>query len=241
VKTSRVASFSAQVAAAAVALLAIGPSIAMAGLSPPLVGFYLFLLGGLLGLLALVLGALGLLFTRPSTGRAGRGRALLGAGLGLVILGLLGAAGGASRGVPPINDITTSPGDPPAFVAARDLGPNRGRDMSYPGESFAAQQRAGYPDLAPIRLPRHPDQVFQDVSRAMQDQGLRITRRDPAAGALEATETSRIFRFVDDVVVRIRPAAGGSVVDVRSKSRDGRSDLGANAARIRRLRDALVD
>ena len=95
-QTSRVASFSTQVAAAAVALLAIGPAIAMARLSPPMVGFYVFLLGGLLGLCSVVLGALGLLFTRPSTGRAGRGRALLGAGLGLVVLGMLGAAGGVS-------------------------------------------------------------------------------------------------------------------------------------------------
>jgi uncharacterized protein (DUF1499 family) len=241
VQTSRIASFSAQVAATAVALLAIGPAIAMAGLSPPMVGFYVFLLGGLLGLFAVVLGALGLLLTRPSTGRAGRGRALLGAGLGLVVLGLLAGVGGGSRDVPPINDITTSPSDPPLFVAALDLGPNRGRDMTYPGESFATQQRVGYPDLAPVAIPRHPDQVFQDVSRAMQDQGLQITRRDPDAGALEATDTSRVFRFVDDIVVRIRPAAGGAVVDVRSKSRDGRSDLGANAARIRGLRDALVD
>ncbi|MCA6329217.1 MAG: DUF1499 domain-containing protein, partial [Phenylobacterium sp.] len=37
----------------------------------------------------------------------------------------------------------------------------------------------------------------------------------------------------DDVAVRIRPSAtGGSVVDVRSTSRVGLSDLGANAKRI---------
>jgi len=213
----------------------------MAQLSPPIVGFYVFLLGGLVGLLSIVLGALGLLFTRPSTGRAGRGRALLGAGLGIVVLGLLGVTGGGSGDVPPINDITTSLTEPPVFVAALDLGPNRGRDMTYPGEAFATQQRAGYPDLAPIAVSRHPQQVFQDVSRAMQDRGWELTRRDPDAGALEATDTSSVFRFVDDIVVRIRPATGGAVVDVRSKSRDGRSDLGANAARIRGLRDALVD
>jgi uncharacterized protein (DUF1499 family) len=59
---------------------------------------------------------------------------------------------------------------------------------------------------------------------------------DPAGGTLLARETSTIFRFVDDVVVRVRPAAGGgSIVDVRSKSRVGRGDIGANAARIRRF------
>jgi len=64
-------------------------------------------------------------------------------------------------------------------------------------------------------------------------------RADPAAGTIEATDTSRIFRFVDDIVVRIRPEAEGARIDVRSKSREGKGDLGANAARIRRLRDAL--
>ena len=52
--------------------------------------------------------------------------------------------------------------------------------------------------------------------------------------------TTRIFRFVDDVVVRVRPAeGGGAIVDVRSKSRDGRGDLGANAARIRAFAEKL--
>jgi uncharacterized protein (DUF1499 family) len=53
--------------------------------------------------------------------------------------------------------------------------------------------------------------------------------------AIEAYDTSALFRFVDDVAVRIRGAEGGSVVDVRSTSRVGVSDLGANARRIREL------
>ena len=48
-----------------------------------------------------------------------------------------------------------------------------------------------------------------------------------------------MFHFVDDISVRIRPAAGGSRIDIRSKSRDGQGDIGANAARIRTFRDAL--
>ncbi len=60
-------------------------------------------------------------------------------------------------------------------------------------------------------------------------------------GVFEAVEVTRIFRFVDDIVVRVRmsPGGNGSVVDVRSKSRDGRGDLGANAARIRAFAAAL--
>jgi uncharacterized protein (DUF1499 family) len=49
-----------------------------------------------------------------------------------------------------------------------------------------------------------------------------------------------VFRFVDDVLVRVRPAdGGGALVDVRSKSRDGRGDLGVNAARIRAFAEKL--
>ena len=53
---------------------------------------------------------------------------------------------------------------------------------------------------------------------------------------LEATDTTLFFRFKDDVVVRIRPdpaRAGGSIVDMRSISRVGVSDVGVNAKRIR--------
>jgi uncharacterized protein (DUF1499 family) len=50
---------------------------------------------------------------------------------------------------------------------------------------------------------------------------------------IEATATTRLFGFKDDIVVRIRPAPQGSRLDIRSVSRVGRSDLGVNAQRIR--------
>ena len=52
--------------------------------------------------------------------------------------------------------------------------------------------------------------------------------------------TSKLFHFQDDIVVRVRPGAdGGSLVDMRSKSRVGQGDMGANAARIRQFMVAL--
>jgi len=48
-----------------------------------------------------------------------------------------------------------------------------------------------------------------------------------------------MVRFKDDVVVRVAPATNGSRIDVRSVSRVGRSDLGANARRIRMFLTAL--
>jgi len=41
-----------------------------------------------------------------------------------------------------------------------------------------------------------------------------------------------VFHFVDDLVIRVRPDGGGSRVDVRSRSRVGVGDMGANAKRV---------
>jgi uncharacterized protein (DUF1499 family) len=52
---------------------------------------------------------------------------------------------------------------------------------------------------------------------------------------VEATDTTFLFGFKDDVVVRVRPTGEGSVIDVRSLSREGGSDFGVNTNRVRAL------
>jgi len=136
-------------------------------------------------------------------------------------------------GVPPIHDITTDPDDPPAFLdlaPARAAAPNA---VDYPGEAFARQQRAAYPDVAPLELADTPAAAFRRAQRAAAEMGWEIVTADPADGRIEAVATTRWFGFRDDVVVRVTPTADGSRIDVRSASRVGRGDLGANAARIR--------
>ena len=236
-RTSRTAAWALRLGGAGLALLGIGPALTHLGLTQPMQGFLVFQLGLLLGLVTLVLSCIGLWATRG--GAPGRAQALAGFGLGALVLAVVAFSARDGAGVPPINDITTNPDDPPVFVAAAELGPNRGRDMSYPGKEFAAQQIAAYADLEPARFDASPDKVFAAVRAAAVDLDWQIVGEDAEAGRLEATETTRIFRFVDDVVVRVRPDGEGSVVDVRSKSRDGRGDLGANATRIRALLDAL--
>ena len=105
--------------------------------------------------------------------------------------------------------------------------------MAYPGPSFAEQQRAGYPELAPLPMAGSPDDVFKRVEAAARQMPTwQITRRDPAAHALEGVDTTALFQFQDDFVIEVRPQGSGSVVQMRSKSRDGKGDIGANAARI---------
>jgi uncharacterized protein (DUF1499 family) len=229
--TSRVASAARLVGLAGVGLFALGPLAIQLGLASPFVGFRIFGLGLLAGLLALVLGLVGLATTRASSGRAGRAHALTGLLLGAAVVACVAVAAGPGIGVPAINDITTDPSDPPVFAD-----PAR----SYPGEEFARAQRAAYPDLAPIRFEGTPDAAFAAALAAAGRLGWEIVRQDAEEGTFEATDTTVVFRFVDDVAVRVRPDGGGAKIDVRSKSRDGKGDLGANAARIRALRDALA-
>jgi hypothetical protein len=137
-----------------------------------------------------------------------------------------------AKSVPPIHDITTDTDDPPAFAAllAARAG---GNPSEYGGPEIAAQQRAAYPDLTGAVLPEPPARAFERARQAAEALGWEIRSGDLAEGRLEATDTTFWFGFKDDVVVRVRPEAGGSRIDVRSVSRVGVSDIGTNARRIR--------
>jgi uncharacterized protein (DUF1499 family) len=203
-----------------------------AGVTKPFVGFRIFGFGLLASVPILVLSIVAMIRTRGAARREGRRNALratLLSGALLVLFAVLAAPGAQ---VPAINDITTDPDDAPAFVEALQAPENQGRDPGYPATN-APLQRAAYPDLAPIVLKDPPDAAYAAAQRAATALGWTVVRSDPAGGALEATQTSRLFLFVDDVVVRVKPEDAGSRIDVRSRSRVGKGDVGANAARIR--------
>ena len=145
-----------------------------------------------------------------------------------------------AKSVPPIHDITTDLEHPPEFVALRALRERTPNGARYGGEAVAAAQRTAYPDVRPLLLSIPPDGAFGLIEATAKDQGWEIAAAVPAEGRLEATDTTRWFRFKDDIVVRVAPALNGSRVDVRSVSRIGRSDLGANARRIRAFLAALA-
>ena len=71
--------------------------------------------------------------------------------------------------------------------------------------------------------------------------GWEIVAAEPDRGRIEATATTFWFRFKDDVVIRLTPRGYGTYVDVRSKSRIGGGDMGANANRIRRFLQRLTE
>jgi uncharacterized protein (DUF1499 family) len=135
--------------------------------------------------------------------------------------------------VPPIHDITTDTEDPPQFVALLPVRQNTPNGPEYGGKKIASQQKTAYPDIQPHQLAITPAAAFDRALRAARNMGWEIIAAVSQEGRIEATATTRWFRFKDDVVIRVKPLGTGSRVDVRSKSRLGRSDLGANAKRIR--------
>jgi uncharacterized protein (DUF1499 family) len=138
-----------------------------------------------------------------------------------------------AKAVPPIHDITTDTFDPPVFVALlaeRNKSPN---GASYGGPEVAALQQKGYPDIKSLVVKTAPAETVQRALDAARSLGWEVVSIDPPSGRIEATDTTSFFGFKDDIVVRVRPDAGGSRVDVRSVSRVGKSDIGANAARVR--------
>jgi uncharacterized protein (DUF1499 family) len=140
-----------------------------------------------------------------------------------------------ARQVPRIHDITTDTAAPPSFVALaaqRSAAPN---GLEYGGPAVASEQKRAYPDLATLHSPLAPQALFERAQQAARECGWQLADANRSDGRIEAVDTSLLYGFKDDIVVRIRAdPGGGSLVDVRSASRVGRSDLGANAARIRR-------
>ncbi|MGZ8296911.1 MAG: DUF1499 domain-containing protein [Allosphingosinicella sp.] len=146
-----------------------------------------------------------------------------------------------AKSVPAIHDAATNLDDVPQFsrlkVRADNLEniPDEGKPelKALPPEArWKALHRANYGDLRTLRLATPPARTVQRAAALARERGWEIA----AVGEdqVEATDTSTFFRFKDDVVVRVRPAPdGGSLVDMRSISRVGGSDVGMNAKRIR--------
>jgi hypothetical protein len=180
------------------------------------VGLALFALGALLGAAALITGVLA--WRHGSTG--GAIAAVLGA---LILLGPASAILTAI-GKPMIHDVTTDLDDPPRFEA-----------ITVPPYDFgdAAKQRAAYLDLQPRIVPTAPPDTFARARTAAESHGWQIISARPETGTVEATATTGWFGFKDDILIRLRPVPEGTRIDLRSRSRVGKSDLGVNAKRIR--------
>ena len=164
---------------------------------------------------------------------------LIGAAL-VTYPGYLGYKGYA---LPNIRDITTDPIDPPRFeVVARLRPPN---SNIYPGLATAELQKEAWPDIDPLLVTANAKAAFDGTYAVITKRKWRIVdARAPQPnrdGHIEAIARSLIMGFRDDVVVRIRAVRSGARIDIRSASRYGYSDFGANAERVLKLLDDIDD
>lgn len=175
--------------------------------------------------------------------RAGARQGRASAVLALVLNGLVAAPplylSAQAQRLPKIHDISTDTADPPAFVAVLPLRQGARNSVDYHQET-AAQQKQGYPDIAPLRLEVPPAEAFERAERVAREMGWQLVAVAPDSLRIEGTDTTLFFGFKDDIVIRVRPQAQGSIVDVRSLSRIGGSDIGTNAKRVRRFLTKLA-
>jgi len=174
------------------------------------------------------------------TGAPGAGRAAQGLALALLTLAWPGWMALSALRLPPLADITTDPADPPSFARSRAALDARGGHApgSFDRDRFADQGEA-YADLRPILLDAPPDEAMLLASRAAANLGwLVVDTAAPvgrtATGRVDAVARSLLYRFPDDITIRVRPGVGETRIDLRSASRAfSRHDFGANARHIR--------
>lgn len=194
-----------------------------------------FFIGAAAALFALVL------LIVPTTRRAGGARLVAALVIALATAWVPWNGYQTVMSLPFIHDISTDTVNPPQFVDVAPLRADAPNPVDYPGEEVAKQQREAYPDLRTLELATSKAETFAGALDAADKMGWEIVAANPNEGRIEATATTLWFGFKDDIVIRIEPTASGSRLDMRSKSRVGRSDVGANAARIRAFTEALTN
>lgn len=236
------------------------------GLWTPITGFARLTMTPALPLLGItaVLAAAALIAALVRAPRTGWVSALVALAIPAAVFAGLGALRSQAGEVPFIYDIATDTADPPMFSAAllqerERYGANALNPFDAPlgrfdkwkdnadlaGRTTAQLIAEGYPDLAPLKVDAAPAAALRAAQRVMTSRGFHDVTVDAAAGTVEGTAEVFWYSFLDDVVVRVRPGErGGSVIDVRSTSRVGTSDLGVNAERIadllRGIRETLA-
>jgi hypothetical protein len=198
----------------------------------------------LLGLVAILIGAVHGWRTRKAINPPPRARRWVGMVVALLYVGWVGTFLMKALTVPAIHDVSTDLADPPAFqtltLRTDNLDNIPGADDKVmrgltPLQRWAVVHQKDYGDIRSVRINEPVPMVVAKAERLAKARGWDVAISLPEEGRLEATETSAFFRFKDDVVLRVRPSdtGEGSVVDMRSVSRVGISDLGMNAKRVR--------
>lgn len=228
--------------AATVALLAV--ALARLNVVEPLSA--LAILGG--GIVV-ALAALLLFFAASAiiwrTGRQGLGQALGGLLVAALTLGYPSYLAFEAVRLPLLADISTDTVDPPRFSLSKAAMAARGGFTPAGVAAPARQEQHGaYGDVEPIVVDLDADEAFALVLKTAAARGWRVIEQHAPGGRsgeghVDFLDRTLVMGFYDDVTVRLRPLAGQTRIDVRSASRYGRHDFGANAKRIEQFAEEL--
>jgi uncharacterized protein (DUF1499 family) len=147
--------------------------------------------------------------------------------------------------LPVLADIATDVADPPDFSrSSRALAARKGYIAPEIDPRARAAQRAAYPDVEPIIVDLDMDEAQALVNRTAAALGWRLVdHRAPGGRSGEAhadfIDHSLLMGFDEDIAARLRPLPGQTRIDLRSVSRHGRHDFGANAKRLEKFADEL--
>ncbi len=235
--------WSRRLALFAAAVVGIGLILARLGLDPTAV---LAVIGS-----AIVIACLAMLCAGAATvaiwrtGRKGVGILMTGSIIALLLLAYPTFLAIQAVRLPVLNDISTDLDDPPTFSLSRKALAARGGLVppSFPVRDRQLQAEA-YPDVQPILLDLDGDEAYDTVLSAAAARHWTIIDAIPPGGRLglghvDAIDHGMVFGFADDIAIRIRPLAGQTRIDIRSVSRVGKHDFGANARRIEAFADEL--
>ena len=191
----------------------------------------------IIALVALLMSVLALVGGLGGDG-AQTNRALLGLIVSLVVV--FAPLNGLRKAmtVPPIHDISTDLANPPVFSHVPSLRADGDNSLAFDSKVMD-MQKAHYTNLRPVTLEVGMAEAFAQAVLTAEDMGWEIVHSDAASGQIEAVVTTLLFGFKDDVAIRMTAVDGGTQIDLRSVSRIGQSDLGANAARIQGFLDAI--
>ncbi|ARN72960.1 DUF1499 domain-containing protein [Oceanicoccus sagamiensis] len=132
---------------------------------------------------------------------------------------------------PLIHNISTDLENPPQFVEAIQQRGNDSNPLEYSAEVATLQQQS-FPEINSLQSDLSPEQAFAKALTTAEAMGWSVYDQNKLQGRIEAVDTTFWFGFKDDVVIRIKASDQGSIIDMRSVSRVGKGDMGANAKRI---------
>jgi len=92
---------------------------------------------------------------------------------------------------------------------------------------------SAFPELKLRRYEAPPNLLFDVARRAVQGLKWEVTAMDETKNEIHAVVTTKVWKYKDDVTVQIQPAQpSGSWLWIRSASRVGKGDLGANTRHV---------